>query len=152
MKSSTAALPAVLVAAGLALAGCGGDDVDPTAGQTTSTLPIGSQLNSPQPPIGSATPGGGNLEDLPAGFPLPPGTTVGRVAVRASGIAAPLNVTDGDQAAAFWQQALPAAGYPVSKAEVTGALGEIKFSGRGCVDGSQLGISGNHVALDCDHK
>jgi hypothetical protein len=151
MTTRTAAFSAVLVAAGLALAGCGGSD-DPTAGQTTSSLPIGSQLNSPQPPIGTATPGGGNLTDLPAGFPLPPGTTVGRVAVRASGIAAPLNVTDGDQAATFWKQALPAAGYPVSKAEVTGALGEIKFSGHGCLEGSQLGISGNHVALECDHK
>jgi hypothetical protein len=151
MKTRTAAFPAVLVAAGLALAGCGGDS-DPTAGQTTSSLPIGSQLNSPQPPIGSATPGGGNIKDLPPNFPLPPGTTVGRVAVRASGIAAPLNVTDGDQATAFWKTALPAAGYTVSKAEVSGALGEIKFSGHGCLDGSQLGISGNHVALECDHK
>lgn len=152
MTTRTAALTAVLLAAGLALAGCGGDDADPTAARTTSGLPIGSQLNSPQPPIGTATPGGGNLADLPAGFPLPPGTTVGRVAVRASGIAAPLNVPDGDQAAAFWKQALPAAGYAVSKAEVTGALGEIRFTGHGCLDGSQLGISGNHVALECDHK
>jgi hypothetical protein len=151
MKTRTAAFSAVLAAAGLVLAGCG-DDGDPTAGQTTSSLPIGSQLNSPQPPIATATPGGGNVKDLPPNFPLPPGTTVGRVAVRASGIAAPLNVTDGDQATTFWKTALPAAGYTVSKAEVSGALGEIKFSGHGCLDGSQLGISGNHVALECDHK
>lgn len=150
MTTRTAALSAALLAAGLALAGCGGDD--PATPQPTSALPIGSQLNSPQPPISTATPGGGNLEDLPAGFPLPPGTTVGRVAVRASGIAAPMTVVDGDQATTFWKQALPAAGYTVSKAEVTGALGEIKFSGHGCLDGSQLGISGNHVALECDHK
>jgi hypothetical protein len=150
MTTRTAAL--LLAAAGLALAGCGGDDGDPTAGRSTSGLPIGSQLNSPQPPIGTATPGGGNVKDLPAGFPLPPGTTVGRVAVRASGIAAPLTVADGDRATAFWKQALPAAGYTVSTAEVTGALGEIRFTGHGCLDGSQLGISGNHVALECDHK
>ena len=151
MPTRTAALSAVLLAAGPAVAGCG-DDGDPTAAHTTSGLPIGSQLNSPQPPIGTATPGGGNVEDLPAGFPLPPGTTVGRVAVRASGIAAPLTVVDGDRATAFWTQALPAAGYTVSKAEVTGALGEIRFSGHGCLDGSQLGISGNRVALECDHR
>lgn len=150
MTTRTAALSAALLAAGLALTGCGGDD--PATPQPTSGLPIGSQLNSPQPPISTATPGGGNVTDLPAGFPLPPGTTVGLVAVRASGIAAPMTVTDGDQATAFWKQALPAAGYTVSAAEVTGALGEIKFSGHGCLDGSQLGISGNHVALECDHK
>jgi hypothetical protein len=152
MKTRTAALTAVLVAAGLALAGCGGGSDDPTATKSTSVLPLGSQLNSPQPPIGTATPGGGNVTNLPAGFPLPPGTTVGRVATRPSGIAAPMNVPDGDQAAAFWKQALPAAGYTISKAEVTGALGEIKFSGHGCLDGSQIGISGSHVAFECDHK
>lgn len=151
MKTCTAALSAVLVAAGLALAGCGGDG-DPTAGQSTSSLPIGSQLNSPQPPISTATPGGGNVNDLPTGFPLPPDTVVGRVAVRATEITAPLTVPDGDLAAAFWKQALPAAGYTVSTAEVTGALGEIKFTGHGCLDGSRLAVSGNHVALSCDHK
>jgi hypothetical protein len=144
------ALPAL--AAALALAGCGGSSDDATTAQPTSGLPIGSQLNSPQPPIGTATPGGGNVKDLPAGFPLPPGTTVGRVAVRAGGIAAPMNVPDGDQATAFWKQALPAAGYTVTKAEVTGALGEITFTGHGCLAGSQLGISGNHVAFECDHR
>ena len=151
MTTRTAALSAALLAAGLALSACGGDG-DPSASQSKSTLPIGSQLNSPEPPIGTATPGGGNVTDLPPGFPLPPGTVVGRVAVRASGIAAPMTVDDGDKAAAFWQQALPKAGYTVDKSEVTGALGEIKFSGHDCLVGSQIGISGNHIALECDHQ
>lgn len=113
MPTRTAAFSAVLVAAGLALAGCGGGSDDPTAGQTTSSLPIGSQLNSPRPPIGTATQG------------------------------------RRQQVFDYWKQQLPAAGYTIGKAEMVGGIGEISFTGNGCADGSQLGISGPTVAFAC---
>jgi hypothetical protein len=86
---------------------------------------------------------------LPASFPLPPGTTTGRIAVRSSDITAPLLVTDGTAAAAYWRTQLPASGYTISLARVTDGLGEIRFTGKGCVTGSELQISGEHVAFLC---
>jgi hypothetical protein len=145
MKPRTAALTAGLLAAGLALAGCGSGD--PSAAPRSPTLPTGTSLNSPGATISGT--GGGNIKDLPAGFPLPPGTTVGRVAVRGTDITAPMNVPDGDQAAAFWKQQLPTAGYTVGASTVSDALGAIKFTGHGCTGASQIAISGQHVAFTC---
>jgi hypothetical protein len=186
MTPRSATLAAVLVAAGIAVAGCGGGG-DPSASAPTS--PTGSQLNSPRPgvsvapsnlpPAGSGAPGApgssgatgddkgggpgggastgvlpppnGNtgLGSLPAGFPLPDGTTLGRIAVRTTDITAPLEVPDGARAAAFWKTQLPAAGYKISSAAVKKAIGDIKFTGNGCKAGSDLQISGEHVAFLC---
>jgi hypothetical protein len=186
MTPRFATLVAVL-AAGIAVAGCGGGS-DPSA--SSPTLPVGSQLNSPRPGVsvapsnaptaagsgaagspgatgddkGGANGGGkgasgtgalptpaGNtgLGSLPPGFPLPTGTTLGRIAVRASDITAPLEVPDGDRAAAFWKKELPAAGYKISSAVVHKAIGVIKFSGNGCKSGSDIAISGEHIAFLC---
>jgi hypothetical protein len=96
------------------------------------------------------TPAGNTgLGSLPEGFPLPDGTTLGRIAVRTTDITAPLEVPDGDRAAAFWKTQLPTAGYKISSAVVHKAIGDIKFTGNGCKSGSDLQISGEHVAFLC---
>jgi hypothetical protein len=152
--TSRAALAVGLLLAGTALAGCGADvsigaaptstAATPTthAPTTTGGIPGGAIT---QPPSSS----GGNAGLLPAGFPLPPGTTVGPVAVQGGGIAATLSVPDGKQVFDYWKQQLPAAGYTIGKAEMVGGIGEISFTGNGCADGSQLGISGPTVAFEC---
>jgi hypothetical protein len=185
MTPRTAALVAVLAAAGIAISGCGGGSGSTAAAPTSPTLPTGS-LNSPgvsvapsgsaaKPPApgqnsddkggsrgasgGGSTPptlptpaGNTGLGSLPAGFPLPQGTTLGRIAVRATDITAPMLVPDGDQAAAFWRTQLPAAGYKVSSAKVSQAFGDIKFTGNGCTTGSDIAISGEHVAFLCNRR
>jgi hypothetical protein len=153
----TTVAAALLVAAGLALTGCGGDQPTQTPG--TPTLPTGALNGRPE----SGSPGGnlitnppngsnGNAGQLPADFPLPPGTTVGRVAVRATDITAPINVPDGDEATSFWQKQLPAAGYRIGAVTVHDAIGAITFTGNGCVGGSQLGVSGQHVQFRCQRS
>lgn len=116
----------------------------PTTAAPTSTAGVPSEAIT-QPPSSSS----GSAGLLPAGFPLPPGTTVGPVAVLGSRIAATLTVPDGKQVFDYWKQQLPTAGYAISKAEMVGGIGEITFSGNGCADGSQLGISGSTVAFEC---
>jgi hypothetical protein len=75
--------------------------------------------------------GNSGLGSLPAGFPLPDGTTLGRIAVRSTDITAPMEVPDGAKAAVFWRKQLPTAGYKISSAVVTKSIGEIKFIGNG---------------------
>jgi hypothetical protein len=100
---------------------------------------------------GALPPPNGNtgLGSLPAGFPLPSGTMLGRIAVRSTDITAPMQVPDGARAAAFWKKELPAAGYKISSAVVVKAIGDIKFSGNGCKRGSDIAISGEQVAFLC---
>jgi hypothetical protein len=93
--------------------------------------------------------GNSGLGSLPAGFPLPSGTMLGRIAVRSTDITAPMEVPDGERAAVFWRKQLPAAGYKISSAVVDKAIGDIKFTGNGCTRGSDLAISGEHVAFLC---
>jgi hypothetical protein len=64
-------------------------------------------------------------------------------------ITAPMEVPDGERAAAFWKKELPAAGYKISSAVVDKAIGDIKFTGNGCKRGSDIAISGEHVAFLC---
>jgi hypothetical protein len=92
--------------------------------------------------------GNSGLGSLPAGFPLPGGTMLGRIAVRSTDITAPMLLPDGERAAAFWKKELPAAGYKISSAVVK-EVGDIKFSGNGCKRGSDIAISGEHVAFLC---
>jgi hypothetical protein len=92
--------------------------------------------------------GNTGLGSLPAGFPLPSGTMLGRIAVDAKDITAPMQVPDGEQAAAFWKKELPAAGYKIT-AVVHKEIGDIKFTGNGCKRGSDLAISGEQVAFLC---
>jgi hypothetical protein len=74
---------------------------------------------------------------------------LGRIAVGARDITAPMEVPDGERAAAFWKKELPAAGYKISSAVVHKEIGDIKFSGNGCKRGSDIAISGEHVAFLC---
>ena len=92
--------------------------------------------------------GNSGLGSLPVGFPLPSGTMLGRIAVRSTDITAPMEVPDGEQAAVFWKKELPAAGYRISSTVVK-EVGEIKFIGKGCKPGSDIAISGEHVAFLC---
>jgi hypothetical protein len=156
MTPRTAALAATLAAIGIALAGCGGSE--PTTAPQTPTLPTGALNGAPSGgPSGSSgnlitnPPNGSNVvgSKLPAGFPLPPGATIGRVAERSTDITAPINVPDGDEATSFWKKALPAAGYTVGTVTVSDAIGAIQFTGNGCAEGSQLGVSGEHVQFRC---
>jgi hypothetical protein len=152
----TAAAAGLLVAG---LSGCGAEvsigsaptssaaaatTVAPTtvAPTTTGGVPGGAITRPPSS-------GSGSAGLLPAGFPLPPGTTVGPVAVQGGRIAATLAVPDGKQVFDYWKQQLPTAGYAISTAEMVGGIGEISFSGNGCAAGSQLGISGPTVAFEC---
>lgn len=193
MTSRTAVLVAVLAAAGIAVAGCGGGSPTSAAPQSP-TLPTGA-LNQPSPRPSGAAPapsggasgqtgddkggsnggGGGGSDDssapaptladglpspngnalpgsLPADFPLPSGTSVGRIAVRTSDITAPMEVPNGDQATAFWKTQLPAAGYKVVSAKVSKAFGTITFTGKGCIAGSDIQVSGEHIAFLCKRK
>jgi hypothetical protein len=119
-----------------------------SAGTATPPGASGSSGGTGAPVL--PTPAGNTgLGSLPEGFPLPPGTTLGRIAVRATDITAPLEVPDGAQAATFWKRELPAAGYKTTSFKVTKAIGDIKFSGNGCKSGSDLQISGEHVAFYC---
>ena len=110
---------------------------------------------------GGATGGGGSagalpapngnsgLGSLPVGFPLPDGTMLGRIAVSATDITAPMQVPSGAQAAVFWKKQLPAACYKISSAKVVKEIGDIKFTGKGCKRGSDIAISGEQVAFFC---
>ena len=157
MIPRSAALAALLVTAGIALAGCGSDQTAQSAPQTPTIETAGGALNgrpdasSPGGNRVANPPNGANVKNgqIPAGFPLPPGTTIGRVAVRATDITAPMLVPDGDEATSFWQKQLPAAGYTVGTVTVHDALGAIPFTGNGCVTGSQLGVSGEHIQFRC---
>ncbi len=151
MRTARTAVAAGLLVAGLC--GCGAEvtigsaptsSAAPTTAAPTTTAAVPSEAIT-QPPSSSS----GSAGLLPAGFPLPPGTTVGPVAVQGSQIAATLTVPDGKQVFDFWKQQLPTAGYTIGKAEMVGGIGEISFTGNGCADGSQLGISGPTVAFEC---
>jgi hypothetical protein len=93
--------------------------------------------------------GNSGLGSLPAGFPLPDGTMLGRIAVSSTDITAPMQVPNGALAAAFWKKELPAAGYKISSAAVVKDVGDIKFTGNGCKRGSDVAISGEQVAFLC---
>jgi hypothetical protein len=93
--------------------------------------------------------GNSGLGSLPVGFPLPDGTMLGRIAVSATDITAPMQVPNGAKAAVFWTKQLPAAGYKISSAKVEKEIGDIKFAGNGCKRGSDIAISGEQVAFFC---
>ena len=93
--------------------------------------------------------GNSGLGSLPAGFPLPDGTMLGRIAISTTDITAPMQVPNGARAAVFWKKELPTAGYKISSAAVTKDVGDIKFTGNGCKRGSDIAISGEQVAFLC---
>jgi len=160
MTPRSAALAALLVTAGIALTGCGSDQTATDAPKTPTINTAGGALNgrpdasSPGGNRVANPPNGANVKNgtIPDGFPLPPGTTIGRVAVRATDITAPMLVPDGDEATSFWQKQLPVAGYTVGTVTVHDALGAIQFTGNGCVTGSQLGVSGEHIQFRCQRS
>lgn len=159
MRTARTAVAAGLLMAGLA--GCGADVSIGAAPSPTTTAPTPAPTTAttPAPTTTGGVPGGaitqppasgaGSAGELPAGFPLPPGTTVGPVAVQGGRIAATLTVPDGKQAYDYWIRHLPAAGYEIPGAQLVGGIGQISFTGNGCTDGSQLGISGPTVAFGC---
>jgi hypothetical protein len=148
-----------LLAAGLlaapSVAGCGGTGGG--AGVPTATASGGAPTSvGGRPPSRSGgaltsppAAGAGNAGQLPAGFPLPPGTQVGPVAVGSGGITATLRVSDGKRVYDFWRSRLPAAGYAVTGAQMVGGIGQISFTGRDCTGPSQLGIDDDAVTFAC---
>jgi hypothetical protein len=161
VNTARTALAAGLLVAGLA--GCGADvsigaapssSAPPTTSAAPTTAPTTTAPTTTAGVPGGAitqppAPGSGSAGELPAGFPLPPGTTVGPVAVQGTQIAATLTIPDGKQGYDYWIRQLPAAGYEIPGAQMVGGIGQISFTGNGCADGSQLGISGPSVAFVC---
>jgi hypothetical protein len=149
------AVAAGLLAAALGLAGCGGAASSGTPSGGTAGAGTGAAAptatRTPGRTAGALTspPGVPESAVLPAGFPLPPGTEVGPVAVRGDGISATLSVPDGKGVYDFWRSRLPAAGYTVTGAQMVGGIGEISFTGRDCAGPSQLGINDDSVTFDC---
>ena len=152
MTSRTAVAAGVLAAA-LALAGCSSDSGTaapappaaagtPAPAATTPSATAGARTSPPAPVAGE--PG-----VLPAGFPIPPGTRVGPVAVEGGEIKTTLTVSDGKTGYDFWRSRLPAAGYRITGSQMVGGIGEISFTGRDCAGPSQLGINDDSVTFEC---
>jgi hypothetical protein len=145
-----------LLAGALLLAGCESDGgtaatASPGAAATTAAAPTAAR--TPSRAAGALTsppaPAAGEPGLLPAGFPVPPGTKVGPVAVEGGEISATLTVTDGKTGYVFWRSRLPAAGYRITGSQMVGGIGEISFTGRNCAGPSQLGINDDSVTLEC---
>ena len=146
------AVAGLLAAAALVLAGCGSGTGDAGGtGSSSSGTTAPTAARSSGKPAGALTspPGRPESVGLPAGFPVPPGTKVGPVAVHGDGISATLTVPDGKGVYDFWRSRLPAAGYRVTSAQMVGGIGEISFTGRDCAGPSQLGINDDSVTFDC---
>jgi hypothetical protein len=155
MTSRTAVAAGVLAAAAFSLAGCSGDS------GTAATGSPGAAVSRPPAPTPAGTtrsqaaltsppaPAAGEPGLLPAGFPVPPGTKVGKVSVAGGKITATLAVTDGKTVYDFWRSHLPAAGFRITRSQMVGGIGEISFTGRNCPGHSQLGINDDSVTLEC---
>jgi hypothetical protein len=154
MTSRTAVAAGVLAAAVLSLVGC--DD-----GGTAATAPPSAAATTPAPTAATPSRAAGALTSppapaagepglLPAGFPVPPGTKVGPVAVEGGEITATLTITDGKTGYEFWRSRLPAAGYRITGSQLVGGIGEISFTGRDCTGPSQLGINDDSVVFECN--
>jgi hypothetical protein len=144
----------VLFSAAVAvLAGCGGTSGPAADAPAPSAATTAAPSTGSGPGAGAITrppaAGDGHAGELPAGFPLPPGTTVGPVSLAGGSITATLTVGEGKTGYDYWRQQLPTAGYAIATAEMVGGIGEITFSGNGCAAGSQLGISDRNVTLHC---
>jgi hypothetical protein len=143
-----------LAAAVLALAGCSGDSGTVPASPTAAATPAPA-ATTPTEAAGAPTstsppaPVAGEPGVLPAGFPVPPGTRVGKVSVEGGEITATLTVTDGKTGYDFWRSHLPPAGYRITGSQLVGGIGEISFSGRDCAGPSQLGINDDSVSFEC---
>ena len=122
----------------------GANDGSANGGSASGGSASGGGVAPLPSPNGNTGPG-----SLPAGFPLPEGTLLGRIAVTTKDITAPMQVPDGQRAVAFWKKELPAAGYKISTRGVVKEVGDITFTGNGCKRGSDLAISGEQVAFLC---
>ena len=151
--TSRTAVAAGGLAAALALAGCSSGSGTaapappaaagrPAPAATTPSAAAGA-LTSPPAPVA------GEPGVLPAGFPVPPGSRVGPVAVEGGEIKATLTVSDGKTGYNFWRSRLPAAGYRITGSQMVGGIGEISFTGRDCAGPSQLGINDDSVTFEC---
>ena len=153
MTSRTAVAAGVLAAA-LLLAGCSGDSGSTAGGPPSATVstpvPTPAATSQSQAALTSPpAPVAGEPGLLPAGFPVPPGTKVGKVSVGGGEVTATLAVTDGKTVYDFWRSHLPAAGFRITGAQMVGGIGEISFTGRDCAGRSQLGINDDSVTLEC---
>lgn len=159
-RSSLAAssLLVVVLAAGCSAGVTTGQQTSPPS-STAPSAPA-SQSSGPQqdPTATSSDPGSGSSSSvtsgesakLPSEFPVPDGAKVTMVAKQSDEIAATMIVADGGKALDFWRTKLPEAGFKVTHTDSIGGLGEIRFSGHGCVANSQIAVTDGTVAVQCD--
>lgn len=112
----------LVVAVGCCAAACGGDSPEP-AGGPPAVLPACAGVEA-----GAALP-----ESFPQGFPLPSGTVVTSADSPFAGQLVVLGAIPGDlqEAAGFFSDALPDAGYEVGIGDAEGVESEAPFTGNG---------------------
>jgi hypothetical protein len=118
-----AAAASFLVAAGLAVAGCGGGADTDVVEDTPRTLPACAGAGT-----GVAPP-----EAFPPDFPLPSGTVLTSAESPFEGQLVLSGAVPGDlqDAAAFFNRALPESGYEVGIGDAEGVESEAPFTGNG---------------------
>lgn len=143
---------AVALLAALAVAACSGEDVPEVPDVPTALPELPSDLPTALPELPSALPTDLPLDtnaQLPAGFPVPPGATVGEVVQIGEQTSATIAVPSAQEAYDFYLDALPGAGYTVDSSQFAAGAGGITISGGGLQDG-QLGFVGDSVAVQLD--
>ncbi|WP_445548615.1 hypothetical protein [Frankia sp. CiP1_Cm_nod2] len=108
-------------------------------GGLPTSLPTG--LPTALPSISASLPGGGQVAtgrdalkaaNVPADFPIPPGAEVGAGTSRNNESVLTLSGVSDNAVAAFYRQALPAAGYTItSDNQIAGLAASIAFEGHG---------------------
>ncbi|HEY4017625.1 MAG TPA: DUF3060 domain-containing protein [Pseudonocardiaceae bacterium] len=167
-RAAAGPLVAVIVLVTLTACTNGGPPTGLTAQSGAATQPPASAQNTGNGNAGNANTGGGNAVNglpvgglptnlpggvagsLPAGFPLPTGSTTQSVITADGNVAATVQVSDTSSAYQFWLSALPQAGYQiVGQPALTNVNGEaiagIELSGHGYGSDSGIQIT-NHTA------
>lgn len=149
MRTRLARLAVPLLAA-LAVAGCSEEQRPELPDAPTVELP--SDLPTALPDLPSDLPTDLPLDpdaQLPAGFPVPPGATVGTVVDLGGQLNTTIDVASGQEAYDFYVGALPGAGYTVDASQFAAGAGGITISGGGLQSG-EIGFIGDQVALTLD--
>lgn len=147
-RSRTVRLAAPLLAA-LTITACSGSDVP-----DVPDIPDVPSIEAPDLSLPSELPTELPVDtnaELPAGFPVPPGATVGTIIDTGGRLAGTIRTTAAQEAYDFYVGALPAAGYTVGSANLAAGVGAITFSGAELEDG-QLAFTGNSIAVQLDPR
>ncbi|ABW10298.1 conserved hypothetical protein [Parafrankia sp. EAN1pec] len=140
--------------AAVTLAGCNGSDGDLDVPRPSASLPTGLPTSLPSglptslptaipTALPTSLPGVGRVDtatgaealrgtNIPPDFPIPPGATVKVGTTTGSRSTFTMEGVDSDAARAFYRQALPAAGYEITRdVGVAGIASSIEFRGKG---------------------